>query len=94
MQTLGTDGRAHKARLMGVIAGTMLLAFAHTASGQTTPPAGNPLDQAPSEAARRAAMSPYRFILQHASTPRKPAAAPAPAPAPQRACGACSRAAG
>ena len=81
MQTLGTVGGAHKARLVGVIAGTMLMAFAHTASGQTTPPAGNPLDQAPSEAARRAALSPYRFILQHSSAPRK-APAPAPAAAP------------
>lgn len=80
MQKLGKAGAAHKARLAGVVAG-LLLAGAHTASAQTpTPPAGNPLDNAPSEAARRAAMSPYRFILQHAA-PRK-AAAPAPAPAP------------
>ncbi|MEJ6022735.1 TonB family protein [Ramlibacter sp. PS4R-6] len=81
MQKLGNRGAAHKARLAGVVAG-LLLATAHTASAQTSaPPAGNPVDNAPSEAARRAALSPYRFILQNASAPRK-AAAPAPAPAP------------
>src|SRR5689334_21077333 len=81
MQTLGNGGTAHKAGLTGVVAG-LLLVGAHTASAQTsTPPAGNPVDNAPSEAARRAAASPYRFILQNATAPRK-AAAPAPAPAP------------
>jgi len=61
----------------------MLWAVAHTASAQTSPPANNPVDNAPSEAARRAAMSPYRFILQNASAPaRKPAPAPAAASAP------------
>lgn len=74
MQTLGTDGGAHKAGFVGVIAGTLLLVAAHTACAQTTPPATS--DNAPSEAARRAAASPYRFILQNAA-PRK--AAPAPA---------------
>jgi TonB family protein len=81
MQTLRFRGGAYKARFAGVLAGSMLLALAQTASAQTTPPAGNPIDQAPSEAARRAALSPYRFILQHSTAPRKPAAAPAPAPA-------------
>ena len=79
MQKLGKGAAAHKAGLAGVIAG-LLLAQAHTASAQTsTPPAGGTADNAPSEAARRAALSPYRFILQNAA-PRK--AAPAPAPAP------------
>jgi len=81
MKNLGTMAAAHKARRLGVIAGSMLLALAYTAAhGQATPPAGNSLDNAPSEAARRAAMSPYRFILQHAATPRKPPAAPATPP--------------
>jgi len=80
MQTLGKDGSAHKARLVGFFAGTLLLAAAHTATAQTAP-AGT-TDNAPSEAARRAAASPYRFILQNASAPRKAAPAPAPAPAP------------
>jgi TonB family protein len=83
MQRLGNGGVAHKARLIGVITGMMILAGAQTANAQTTPPAGNPIDQAPSEAARRAALSPYRFILQNASAPaRKPAPAPAAAPSP------------
>lgn len=84
MEILGNRGVAHKARLVGVIAGMMVWAGSQTAQAQTTPPpAGNPIDQAPSEAARRAAMSPYRFILQNASAPaRKPAAGPAPATAP------------
>ena len=81
MQTLRTGGGAHKACLVGLLAGSIILAFAQTAAAQTTPPAGNPADQAPSEAARRAALSPYRFILQHSAAPRNPAAAPAPAPA-------------
>src|SRR4051812_44843355 len=81
MQKLGKGGAAHKARFVGVLAGTLLMAGAHTVSAQTSaPPANNPVDNAPSEAARRAAASPYRFILQNA-TPRKAAPAPAPAPA-------------
>jgi TonB family protein len=61
----------------------MLLAGTWSAHAQTTPPAGSSVDQAPSEAARRAALSPYRFILQNATAPaRKPAPAPAPAPSP------------
>jgi TonB family protein len=59
-------------------------------------------DGAPSEAARRAAMSPYRFILQNASAPaRKPAAetpkrataaAPDPEPVKQEAVKSAARA--
>lgn len=85
MEILGNRGVAHKARLVGVIAGMLALAGTQMADAQTPPPAGNPIEQAPSEAARRAAMSPYRFILQNASAPARksaPAAAPSPAPAP------------
>jgi TonB family protein len=76
MHDLGTRGAAHKARLARVVAGTLLLASAYTASAQGNPPAGS-TDTAPSEAARRAALSPYRFILQSSTAPRKPAPAPA-----------------
>jgi TonB family protein len=83
MEILGKGGAAHKARFAGVIAGMMVLAAAGTANAQATPPAGNSVDKAPSEAARRAALSPYRFILQNASAPaRKPAPAAAPSPSP------------
>jgi TonB family protein len=74
MKTLGIHGAAHKARLVGGFAGSLLLALAQTATAQ---------QNAPSEAAQRAAASPYRFILQSSTAPRKPAAAaPAAAPAP------------
>lgn len=56
------------------------------APGAAGAPNPAPADGAPSEAARRAALSPYRFILQHSSAPaRKPAPAPAPVAAPQAA---------
>jgi TonB family protein len=79
MQKLGKDAAVHKTRFVGYVAGTLLLAAAHTATAQTAP--ASTTDTAPSEAARRAAASPYRFILQNASAPRKAAPAPAPAPA-------------
>jgi TonB family protein len=81
MDRLGYGAAAHKAHRVGVaIAGLVLLAGAHSAFAQTTPPAGSATDQAPSEAARRAAASPFRFILQNATAPaRKPAPAAAPA---------------
>src|SRR5882672_1181115 len=83
MQKLGIGGAAHKARFAKVLAGSMLLAGAYTASAQTTAPsASNPVDNAPSEAARRAAASPYRFILQNAAPRKAPAPAAAPAPTP------------
>jgi TonB family protein len=77
MDRLGYGAAAHKARRVGVaIAGLVLWAGAQTAPAQTTPPAANATDQAPSEAARRAALSPYRFILQNSTAPaRKPAQA-------------------
>jgi TonB family protein len=83
MDKLGYGATAHKARRVGVaIAGLLLLAGAQTASAQATPPAASATDQAPSEAARRAALSPYRFILQNSTAPaRKPAPATASAPA-------------
>jgi len=76
MQTLGKDGSAHKARFLGFIAGTLplvaIIAASPSAYAQATPPAsGNTTDSAPSEAARRAAASPYRFILQNAAPARK-----------------------
>lgn len=83
MEILGYGVGTHKVhRALGAIVGTVLMTAAHTASAQTNP--GSATDQAPSEAARRAALSPYRFILQNATAPaRKPAAAPSkPAEAP------------
>jgi TonB family protein len=81
MEILGYGVGAHKAhRVLGAIAGTLLLTAAYTASAQTNT---GSTDQAPSEAARRAALSPYRFILQNASAPaRKAAPASKPAEAP------------
>jgi TonB family protein len=82
MEILGKNGVAHKARLVGAIA-VLMLAGAETAHAQATPSANNPVDNAPSEAARRAAMSPYRFIIQNATAPaRKPAPRPAEASSP------------
>lgn len=79
MQKPGLDAAAHKVRSVFAITGTLLAAAA--ACAQPAPSA----DQAPSDAARRAALSPYRFILQNATAPRKPApAAAAPAAAEAR----------
>ncbi|MBC5768263.1 energy transducer TonB [Ramlibacter albus] len=62
---------AHKALRRATPLLLCLLAFAAQAQTPATP------DGAPSEAARRAALSPYRFILQNATAPaRKPAPAP------------------
>jgi TonB family protein len=78
MQNLGIGEAAHKAGLFGASVAIVLLGIATTASAQSSGSA-----DAPSEAARRAAASPYRFILQSSTAPRKPAApAPAAAPAP------------
>jgi protein TonB len=95
--------RAHKAcRALAVISGLWVLSALDPALAQTPPatpaPAAAGSDAAPSEAARRAALSPYRFILLNANAPaRKPAPEPkkaapveqaaaqpraAPAPAP------------
>ncbi|MRD47377.1 TonB family protein [Caenimonas koreensis] len=59
--------------------------FAATAPALAQAAAGAK-EAAPSEAARRAAESPYRFILQNAAIRERPkaAAAPAPAAAPER----------
>jgi len=62
------------------MAGLVLWAGAQTVHAQTAPSATSTTDQAPSEAARRAALSPYRFILQNSTAPARKAA-PAPAPA-------------
>jgi TonB family protein len=82
MEKLGYGVGVHKThRAIGVVAGALMLFGAYSASAQTNP-AGSAVDQAPSEAARRAALSPYRFILQNATAPaRKPAPAAAPKPA-------------
>jgi protein TonB len=76
MTRLRKDGAAHKAHLVATLGGLVFAALAHPAAAQT-----NPVDNAPSEAARRAALSPFRFILQNASAPRR-AAEPKPARAP------------
>lgn len=84
MEILGYGVRTHKVRRpLGAMTGALILVAAHTAFAQTNP-AGSATEQAPSEAARRAALSPFRFILQNATAPaRKPQAAPAkPAEAP------------
>ena len=47
MEILGKRGLAHKAHLVGAIA-VLMLAGAQTARAQATPPAGNPVDNAPS----------------------------------------------
>ncbi len=80
MQMHRIGARAHKAfRAWTVIAGFQLVAGWHPALAQSPSPtpasAGEP---APSEAVRRQALSPYRFILQHANAPARPKA-PAPA---------------
>jgi TonB family protein len=77
---------AHKASRAGVlIAGLHVLAGGSIALAQTAPPAAAAdSDQAPSEAARRQALGPYRFILQNANAPapRPKAAAPVEAKRP------------
>lgn len=75
--TLGAP--AHEALRRATLAVSLLVA-APAAFAQTPPPAA---DGAPSEAARRAAASPYRFILQHAATPPARKAVP-DKPEPQK----------
>ncbi len=79
---------AHKARSVWVLIaglGFSTVLGVGPASAQTpATPAAN-ADGAPSEALRRQAASPYRFILQNASAPARKPAAPAPAaPEPRR----------
>ena len=81
MQHLGSCGGAHKAGLAGTFAGLLLAVAAHTAAAQGAPTAGTS-DNAPSEAARRAAASPYRFIIQSSTAPRRAAAPAEPRKAP------------
>jgi TonB family protein len=82
MEVFGYGAGAHKARFaLGAIAGALLFAGACTASAQSS--GGTSADKAPSEAAQRAALSPYRFILQNAkASSRKPAAEPKRVSAP------------
>jgi len=75
MYRSSTNGApAHKAAWREMLLLVSLPLAVSVAHAQTGAAAG---DGAPSEAARRAATSPYRFILQHANAPapaRKPAA--------------------
>ena len=65
---------AHKAMQRASKAVALAIPLAAAVAQAQSPPPG---DGAPSEAARRAAMSPYRFILQNATAPaRKPAPPP------------------
>lgn len=68
---------AHKAAWREILLPLFLAGAFGAAHAQTAAPAATAAgDGAPSEAARRAAQSPYRFILQHAApapTARKPA---------------------
>lgn len=76
---------AHKACRVGVVlAGISFLAGAQTALAQNSPSTPTNVEQAPSEAARRAAASPYRFILLNANAPARKAAPAAPPPAEAR----------
>jgi len=87
MKETNLEAPAHKALRRHLAVLCLLACAAPVAQAQSGRAAG---DGAPSEAARRAALSPYRFILQHATAPaRKPAAetpkkaaAPVPAEAP------------
>jgi len=75
MHTHRIGAKAHKAGSVWVlIAGLGFTIAGNSAWGQASA-AGT---DAPSESLRRQALSPYRFILQHANTP--PRAKPAPAP--------------
>ena len=69
---------AHKAVRRAPMLLLSLLCACFVAQAQTQPSS----DGAPSEAARRAAASPYRFILQNASAPARKPAAPVEAKKP------------
>jgi TonB family protein len=71
---------AQKAWCALILFGGLGVFGASPVAAQTAPAAAATADGAPSEAARRAAASPFRFILQNASAP--PRAKPAPTPAP------------
>ncbi|MDP3762111.1 MAG: TonB family protein [Ramlibacter sp.] len=84
MDTCSIGAPAHKAcRAWALIAGLAIATGGFLAGspafGQAGPPmAAAAAGDAPSEALRRQALSPYRFILQHANAPAR--AKPAPAP--------------
>lgn len=64
--------RAQKAWCAGVVVVGLLYAWAPgPASAQTAPGAGTSGDVAPSEAARRQALGPFRMILQNANAPAR-----------------------
>ena len=73
--------RTHKVCSALITAVGIQLAAVAPVMAQTAPATK---ETAPSEAARRAAESPYRFILQNAAIRERPRAAPAPAAAPER----------
>lgn len=90
MDTCRIGAGAHKARGARALAAGLAIAMgaggAGTAFAQATAPAAAASD-APSESLRRQALSPYRFILQHANTPARTKPAPATeakAPEPKR----------
>jgi len=89
MDTCPIGAGAHKApSALALIAGLAIAAGGIAQAGRAHAQAGlaaSAASDAPSESLRRQALSPYRFILQHANTPAraKPAAAPeAKRPAP------------
>lgn len=88
MDTRPIGARAHKAgRVWALIAGLGMATGGIVAAGTAFAQAGLPATgEAPSEALRRQALGPYRFILQHANAPTraKPAAAPEPKAEPKR----------
>jgi TonB family protein len=75
MDTCPIGTGAHKAHGAGALVVGLAMAvggtgLAGTAFAQAVPPAAGASD-APSESLRRQALSPYRFILQHANTPAR-----------------------
>jgi TonB family protein len=81
MHTHRIGAKAHKAGSVWVLIAGLGFTIAGS-SAWAQAPAGAAAADAPSEALRRQALSPYRFILQHANAPAR---APKPAPAPQEA---------
>src|SRR5687768_16195088 len=85
MHTHRIGAKAHKATSVWVlIAGLGMGIGGNPAWAQSAAPAAAAAaaGDAPSEALRRQALSPYRFILQHANAPAR---TPKPAPPPQEA---------
>ncbi|MES2634625.1 MAG: TonB family protein [Pseudomonadota bacterium] len=81
MQAQRNGMPAHKAVSAWITAVVSVAGMAVAAPVMAQTAAGAARDGAPSEAARRAAESPYRFILQNAAIRERPKPAPAPAAA-------------